>query len=259
MPTRNESINLLGVRVSRITRSRVIQLICQAASEKRRLLTAYTNVHSINLAQELPWFREYLNRAEVTFCDGYGVLLGARLLGQRLPERFTPPDWFPELAAHATQNGLNFFLLGTQESVLEQAAARLQAQIPGLRIAGLQHGFFDKSPGSPENEAVIAAINTAQPDILVIGLGQPLQERWLLDNWPRLQACVALPVGAMFDFLAGETSRAPRWMTDHGLEWLGRLLVEPGRLWQRYLVGNPRFFWQVLRSRLRRVGPASGE
>jgi N-acetylglucosaminyldiphosphoundecaprenol N-acetyl-beta-D-mannosaminyltransferase len=97
---------------------------------------------------------------------------------------------------------------------------------------------------------VLQAINATSPDILLVGLGMPIQERWLMENWGFVKAKVALPVGALFDYLAGEIPRAPHWMTDHGLEWLGRLIVEPRRLWRRYLLGNPRFLWLVLKQRL---------
>lgn len=243
-------VEILGVHLSPITRAEVIDAICQSAASRQRLLTAYANAHTINLAQELPWFRDFLNQADITYCDGYGVLWGARLLGQHLPERFTPPDWFPELAAACTAQRLSFFFLGARAHVLEKTTSLLKAQIPDLRIAGMQPGYFDNTPRSAENEQVIAAINDAGADILVVGMGQPLQERWLLENWAQLNPIVALPVGAMFDYLAGETRRAPRWLTDHGLEWLGRLLVEPARLGRRYVLGNPRFLWRVLRQRL---------
>ena len=92
---------------------------------------------------------------------------------------------------------------------------------------------------------MIEGINAAKPDLLIVGLGMPLQERWLADNWSSIDAGVALTAGATFDYISGELRRAPRWMTDNGLEWLGRLLLEPGRLWKRYIIGNPIFFWRV--------------
>ena len=123
------------------------------------------------------------------------------------------------------------------------------ARYPGLRIAGTYHGYFDKTPGSPENEAVLQRINAARPNILILGFGMPLQERWLLENWERVDANLALTGGAVFDYLSGELRRPPRWMTEHGLEWLGRMLIEPRRLWRRYVVGNPLFLWRVLLQR----------
>jgi len=119
-----------------------------------------------------------------------------------------------------------------------------------LRIVGTYHGYFDKTPGSPGNEAVIQAINAVKPNILIVGFGMPLQERWLMENWDRVEASVALTGGAVFDYVSGDLRRPPCWMTSHGLEWLGRLLIEPRRLWQRYLIGNPLFLWRVLKQRL---------
>ena len=194
-----------------------------------------------------------LNAAEVVFCDGDGVRLGARWLGHRLPTRITYADWLWELARFAEPRGYSFFFLGARPDVADRAAARLQAQFPSLRIVGTHHGFFDKSIDGEENRAVLRQINEAQPNILVLGFGMPLQERWLLENWDRVEANIVLTGGAVFDYVSGELARAPRWMTDHGLEWLGRLLIEPKRLWKRYLVGNPVFLYRVLQQRLGRL------
>jgi N-acetylglucosaminyldiphosphoundecaprenol N-acetyl-beta-D-mannosaminyltransferase len=177
------------------------------------------------------------------------VKWGARLVGGDLPYRYTPPDWFPRLVEVCAAHEHTLYFLGAHPGVAERAADQLRAALPGLQVVGTQHGYFDRSAGSAENAVVVRAINAVRPDLLVIGLGQPAQERWLTENWTDLNARVALPVGAMFDYLTGEVRRAPRWMTDHGLEWLGRLLVEPGRLVQRYLVGIPLFLWRLLKQR----------
>ena len=213
----------------------------------------YVNIHAINLAQDHAWFRNFVNGSEVVYCDGFGIKWGARLLGLRIPERLTPPDWISMLAAECTRKHYSLFLLGAHPGVGELAGVTLKQQFTGLNIAGIQHGYFDKSNDSKENEAVLQAINDARPDILLVGLGMPLQEHWLMENWERLNVKVALPVGALFDYLAGKFPRAPHWMTDHGLEWLGRLIIEPGRLWRRYLLGNPRFVWLVLKQWLSRM------
>jgi N-acetylglucosaminyldiphosphoundecaprenol N-acetyl-beta-D-mannosaminyltransferase len=184
------------------------------------------------------------------FCDGFGVKWGARLAGQPPPQRYTPPDWIDPLCGACAQRGLSLFLLGDKAGTVEKAAHTLQARHAGLRIAGWQHGFFDKRAGA-ENDAVIRAINAAQPDVLLVGFGQPAQELWLDANWAALEAPVAMTVGALFSYVAGDVRRAPRWMTEHGLEWLGRLLIEPRRLWQRYLIGLPVFFARVLMARFR--------
>ena len=241
---------LLGVRIHSLSLEQLLSTIECTILRDERAIIAYVNVHAINLAFDLAWFRAFLNRSELVFCDGVGVRWGVRLLGDRIPHRFTPPDWVADLAETARRRDFTLFFLGARPGVAEKAAVQLERRFPGLRIAGTHHGYFDKAPGSDENEAVIGRINAVQPNILILGFGMPLQERWLVENWDRIDANVALPAGALFDYVSGELPRAPRWMTEHGLEWLGRLLVEPRRLWRRYLIGNPLFLWRVFKQRL---------
>jgi N-acetylglucosaminyldiphosphoundecaprenol N-acetyl-beta-D-mannosaminyltransferase len=244
------AVTLLGVRIHAITLDQLLDQIERYVQQRQHALIAYANVHGVNLACEQPWFRDFLNQSDIVFCDGFGVKWGARLLGQQIPHRFTPPDWIDQLAALCARNGYRLFLLGARPGVAERAAQRLREAHPEVQVAGVHHGYFDKTPGSQENEAVVRSINAAQPDVLILGFGMPLQERWLQENWPHLAAHVALTGGAVFDYIAGEVRRGPRWMTDNGLEWLARLLIEPQRLWRRYLMGNPVFVWRVLRQRI---------
>jgi N-acetylglucosaminyldiphosphoundecaprenol N-acetyl-beta-D-mannosaminyltransferase len=111
-------------------------------------------------------------------------------------------------------------------------------RFPALKIAGVHHGHFDHAAGSPENESVIEEINAAKPQILVVGFGMPRQERWLMENWDRVNANVALAGGAVFDYVSGRLRREPRLLIDNGFEWLARLLVQPARLWRRYLLAT---------------------
>lgn len=252
MQPTTDTINILGVLVGTKTAQELIDYMIQAIQAKERVLLAYINIHAINLAQQQRWFKDYLNQASMTFCDGYGIKLGARLLGYQIRERYTPPDWLPELASICSQRGYRLYFLGARPGVAEQAALKLITQYPQLMIVGTYHGYFDKTPGSQENELILQAINGLDLDILLIGMGMPVQEKWLKENWPRLNCKVALPIGAAFDYLAGTTRRAPRWLTDHGFEWLGRLLVEPGRLWRRYVVGIPVFMFNIIRQKFGR-------
>jgi N-acetylglucosaminyldiphosphoundecaprenol N-acetyl-beta-D-mannosaminyltransferase len=245
-----EAVNLLGVHVSVLSIEALVNFVSRTILARGKARAVYANIYAINLAQELNWFRDFFNRSDVVYCDGFGVKWGARLLRLRIPYRYTPPDWIKLLAAECARQSFSLYLLGARPGVAEKVAGILKQQFPNLMIAGTHHGYFDKSPDNVENEAVLHAINKTSPDILLVGLGMPLQERWLMENWDRFEAKVALPVGALFDYLAGEFPRAPHWMTDHGLEWIGRLIVEPHRLWRRYILGNPHFLWQVLKQRL---------
>jgi N-acetylglucosaminyldiphosphoundecaprenol N-acetyl-beta-D-mannosaminyltransferase len=245
------AICLLGVRVHILPVDELVTHITHSASAHQRALVAYVNAHGLNVAYEQPALRYFFNeKTNWVFCDGFGVKWGARLAGLPSPHRYTPPDWIGMLCRACIENKLSMYLLGGKEGVAQRAALTLQHQLAGLNIVGAHHGYFDKHLSSAENEAIIQQINTAVPDILLVGFGMPAQEYWLCDNWDRLHASVTITVGALFDYMTGNTWRAPRWMTDHGLEWLGRLMAEPRRLGRRYLVGNPLFLSRVLRQRL---------
>jgi N-acetylglucosaminyldiphosphoundecaprenol N-acetyl-beta-D-mannosaminyltransferase len=245
-----DQVQILGVRVAGLTVSALHAHIASYIQARRKALVLHVNVHGLNLAYTQPWLRAFLNGADLVFCDGAGVVLGARILGHSIPQRITYADWMWQLAEFAAPQKLTFFLIGASPGVVDKAADRLRDRFPSLRIVGTHHGYFDKTPGNPQNEAVIQQINAVRPDILVVGFGMPLQEHWLLENWGRIDAHVALTAGAVFDYISGELRRAPRWMTSHSMEWLGRLLIEPRRLGGRYLVGNPLFLGRVVKQRL---------
>lgn len=247
----SEAINILGVQVHLLTAAELVNQIALFIEKRERALILNVNTHALNLAYEHTWLHDYLNQADIVFCDGIGVIFGARLLGQHIPERLTPADWFSQLGEMAEARGYSLYFLGAKPGIAEKAAKILTDQFPRLRIAGIRHGYFDKTPGSIENEEVIRDINSSAPDIIVLGMGMPMQERWFYDNWDQLDVRIGLTGGGFFDILSGELRRPPPWMTNNGLEWLGRLLIEPSRLWRRYLIGNPRFLLNVLKERFK--------
>ena len=246
----NERECVLGIQLSTCDQPELLDAIQQGIVKKKKMIVLSGNVHSFNLAYRQLWLRSFFNQADVVRLDGAGVRLGACILGHQTPSRMTWADFAWDLAEFAAPRGFTFFFLGARPGVADKAAANLKARFPDLRIVGTHYGYFDKTPGCAENEVVIEQINAVKPNILIVGFGMPLQERWLMENWDRIDANVALTGGAVFDYVSGELQRAPRWMTDNGLEWLGRLLIEPRRLWKRYLVGNPLFLWRVLKQRL---------
>lgn len=244
-------VEILGVGVDRICADELRAEILRMVRGGEHGLVLHVNVHGLNLSYHRPWLRDTLNNASVVFCDGSGVVLAAKILGRPGGlKRFTHADEMWRLAEFAAANGLSLFFLGARPGVAKKAAARLKERFPGLRIAGVHHGYFDHAPGSPENEAVVQEINAANPDVLVVGFGMPLQERWLKENWDRVDAGVAITLGAIFDYVSGELRRGPSILTDNGFEWLARLFIEPRRLWRRYVLGNPLFLARVLKQRL---------
>lgn len=242
-----EAVDVLGVPVHTVTLDELLERVAAVIRCEGRAQVMYANVHTLNVAFADEGLRRILCGADLVYCDGAGVRWGARLLGHELPARMTGADWIHELSEACQGWGYWLYFLGGEPGVARLAGEKLCRLYPRLRIAGTHHGYFHAR--GKENEAVVAEINTVGPQILFVGLGTPLQERWIARNFDRLQVPVVWAVGALMDFVSGRVPRAPGWMTDSGLEWLGRLMVEPGRLWKRYVIGNPLFVWRVLRQR----------
>ena len=268
-------VEILGVGLHRLSMGDLIREATQRARAGAKTTILYANVHTLNTAYSDPELRRILNQADLVYCDGAGVVLGARLLGHRLPGRMTGADWIDPLCEVCAKDETALYFLGGQPGVAARAAELLCSRYPGLRVVGTHHGYLHPSSplvpspnfgggsgrgqrgeegrgGGGISAAAIAAINAARPHILLVGMGTPTQEKWLAAHRHQLEVPVVWAVGALFDFVAGVQPRGPRWMLDHGLEWLCRLLSDPARLWRRYLIGNPLFILRVLRQRCAR-------
>lgn len=250
-----ERVNILGVGVDRISVEKLHAEMLRIVHSRERAVFLGVNAHCLNLSYHRPWLRNLLNNADIVFCDGMGVVLAAKILGRPRLEQASYSNEIWRLLELAELHNLTIFFLGARPGVASKAADRLREKYPSLDIVGVQHGYFDHTSDSLENEAVVREINAANPDILLVGFGMPLQERWLKENRERLSANVTIPLGAMFDylsgdFLSGEIRRGPHIMRNNGFEWLARLLISPRRLWRRYIIGNPLFLLRVVRQLL---------
>lgn len=249
--------NVMGLPLDFFTAETLLARIIQLARTRQKSILANVNMHALNIAHATPWFRTFIAEATHVFCDGYAAILTARWQHGRSPCRLTYADWFPVMAAAAAKAEVSIYLLGAPPGIAERANAQLQLIAPGLRVVGTHHGFFDKTPGSRANTAVLARIRQAEPDLLLVGFGMPLQEKWIQQNRDRIDATVILPCGAAIEYLAGEIRRAPGWMTEHGLEWLGRMFIQPRRLFRRYTTGVPTFFWHLVKWQRQRGTPTA--
>lgn len=238
-----ETINFLGIQVDVVDTRGLLERLLDFAREGKQRRVMYVNVDCIILSLKDKHYRQILNRADLVYADGVGVVWGARLWGNRLPGRSTAADFILDFCEEFARYKLRVYLLGAKEGVAEDAAACLLQSTPDLKIAGTHHGYFNHD----ETDRVIEAINASRPHILLVGLGAPRQEIWIAQNANRLNVPVIWGVGGLYDFISGRTWRGPNWLLDNGFEWLCRLIAEPQRLWRRYLIGNTKFilylFW----------------
>jgi N-acetylglucosaminyldiphosphoundecaprenol N-acetyl-beta-D-mannosaminyltransferase len=211
--------------------------------------TVFTpNVDHVVLAEEAPAFRAAYQSTSLSLVDGMPVLWACRMLGYPVPEKVSGSDLVRPLLARAAACGWRVYLLGGRPGVADRARALLTSEFPDLQIAGVDSPPVDMGAPAAARQEITERIRTAQPDLVLVALGSPKGELWAAEARAALPATVIVGVGAALDFLTGAQARAPRWLSEHGLEWLYRLSLEPRRLWQRYLLRGPRFLPVVLRS-----------
>lgn len=203
------------------------------------------NIHGANLARRSPRFRRLMRNAETMICDGMGILWASRMLPtESIPCRHAAGDYMPALLERLAEEGLTAFFLAGEEGVAEKALANLAKKVPHHTVIGCHHGYILKNPALEEQ--VISTINRLKPDILFIGMGMPLQEYWIEENRHRLAVRAFFPFGATLDYLSHKVSRCPGFLGSLGLEWFYRLLLEPSRMFRRYVLGNPEFMSRIL-------------
>lgn len=244
-PSPNLSVYLLGRRITFMTVPAIIDAIHTACVEGMKVTVANYNVHSFNLSMQVPWFYNFLQSAEIAHCDSVGILKAIHFMGLKLPLKYRVSYslLMPKLLEHCNQHGLSIFLLGGKPEVLDLAIDRLRKDYPGLQVRG-HHGYFDlKDP--EQNGEVLQLINQVKPNILLLGMGMPLQENWIRINRRHLNVNVLMPGGAVIDRLAEVVPDCPGWLSNLGLEWFYRLCREPKRLAARYLLGNPAFVLHI--------------
>lgn len=204
------------------------------------------NVDHVVTAETVPALSDAYAAADLSLADGMPILWAARLLGHPLPEKLSGSDLVIPIALLAAARGWRLYLCGGGPGVAEAAAARLRADT-GVTIAGFDSPRIALDGGPDDGAAAVARIRDARPHLVYVGLGSPKQEVWMNRIAEDVRPAVTLGIGASLDFLAGRVRRAPRWVSQAGLEWAYRLVREPRRLWRRYLVRDPRFALIVLR------------
>jgi N-acetylglucosaminyldiphosphoundecaprenol N-acetyl-beta-D-mannosaminyltransferase len=230
----------------------VLTMIDDAVAKRRRLLIGVVNAAKLVAMRANDLLRKSVLDADVILADGMAVVWACRLLGTPIPERVTGIDLMERMLSRGNERGYRIYFLGATADVLDLTLARVRAGHPGVIVAGSHHGYF-----GPEDQGDIAAsIRKARPDILLVAMSSPKKEQFLARWADELDVPVCHGVGGAFDVFAGKVRRAPLGWQRWGLEWLFRLVQEPGRLGRRYLVTNAVFAWLVLSAWWRKRRPS---
>lgn len=240
-----DAINILNVQVDNVSLNELLEHLDQGV--------VYTpNVDHLIKLQSDREFQEAYQAAHFRVCDSKVLYYVSRFLGAPLREKISGSDLFPAFYEYHRHNpDIRIFLLGAREGVARTAQQRINAKIGRDIIVDAHSPSFGFEKNEAECDAIIDLINQSGATVLAVGVGAPKQEKWIhkyKDRLPNVR--IFLAIGATIDFEAGSLSRAPQWMSAAGLEWLYRLAMEPHRLWRRYLLEDPLFFWLVLKQKL---------
>ena len=242
--TTTDEVRLFGVQFRNTSLAEAVTAIVQPREAMRRVF--FVNADCLNLAYRDRDYHFLLHDADLVLPDGSGVRLGLKWLGTRMKDNLNGTDLFPHICERAANDGLTLYLLGGAPGIAERTCENMMQNVPGLQIVGCRDGYF----GAAQTDEVIADINASGADILLVGMGAPRQERWLSDHAAKLTARSGVGVGGLFDYYSGDVARAPLWLRELGLEWIWRIVQQPGDKWRRYILGNPTFLWRVLLQRL---------
>lgn len=238
------AVDVTGVHVDSFTEESLTERVLEFAQTPGVDIAVGVNAYVCNLARKDPILARFLDRS-FTYADGQSVVWGARLLEMNLPSRLATTDIATPILEAAARNNVKVYFFGAAEGIAESAAEKMRAKIPGLQLR-THHGYVSQD----EIPLLLEDIAKFETGILFVGMGDPMQERWVEEHINALPPAV-LTCGGLFDWLSGSNKRAPAWMITGGLEWFWRLLIEPKRLARRYLVGNPAFIFALAKQRMR--------
>ena len=235
---------VLGTEIDRISLTGAVEQALALMAQRRGAYVVTPNTEIVLSARKDPELRKALDAADLSLCDGIGVLIASRIIGDPISERIAGIDFASATLSRMAQRSKSVFLLGAREGVAVRAADALCRAYPGLVIAGTENGFFD----AQDEDTLIERISALSPDLLLVCLGSPKQEKWMYRCAPRLRVGLMAGLGGALDVFSGDVERAPPLWRRYGLEWLYRLLSQPERL--KRDLALPRIVISALRNRI---------
>lgn len=237
-----KTIKFMNVRMHNSTMAETVNYIEQQLDQAVFTQHVVVNVAKLVHMRTNTQLADSVSACDLINIDGMGIVWGARFLGYKVPERVAGIDLFHNLLSMSAKCNFPVFLLGASDEVIKTTADKIKALYPGLRVAGYHHGYFWDN-----EQAVVEKIRASGGRLLFVAITSPKKENFINKWRDQLGVDFVMGVGGRFDVVAGKVKRAPEWMQHSGLEWLYRVLQEPGRMWKRYLVTNTKFAYLLLK------------
>lgn len=243
--TPRDKVRILDVEVDNLLMDDAVHRVLDLIDAGRHAQVSFVNPACANIAAGNRTYRRDLTASSLVLPDGIGMKIAGDWLGTPIRQNVNGTDFFPRLCNAMNERRQRLYLVGARPQVVARVAEVVGQRWPQIEVVGAQHGYFVAA----EEASIAQDIQESGAHVVLVAMGVPMQERFIARNGPAMGACVAIGVGGLFDFVAGRISRAPQWMRDAGLEWVWRLVQEPGRMWKRYLLGNFSFLARVILQR----------
>lgn len=235
-------INFLGIRLNNVTSKELLDHVDYCIARKTPCQIVGINVDQAIRVIEDPYSKEIFDNAELVFTDGKPIMWIAKWLNRPIVEKVSGPDLMLQLCKRAAEKNYKVFLLGGNHGVAVKAAEKLEKAYPGLQCVGTYSPPFGFEKNIEEMNKIINILKASDADQLFVGLGSPKQDVFIYENMEKYNIPVSYSMGAAIDFIGGNVKRAPKWMSDHGLEWFHRFLQNPRRLYKRYFIDDRKIF-----------------
>ncbi|EOU2042855.1 glycosyltransferase [Clostridium perfringens] len=240
-------VKFLNTYVDSLTMNDTIKYIEKSIINKECIQHVVINAGKINLMQKDKELTKIINECPLINADGQSIVWASKFLGNKLPERVAGIDIFINLIKLASEKGYKPYFFGAKDEVVKKVVKTFKETYPNLNIAGYRNGYFTDE----ESEVIAKDIRDSGADMLFVAFSSPKKEYWIKENMEIMKIPFAMGVGGSFDVIAGKTKRAPKWMQKYGLEWFFRFIQEPKRMFRRYIIGNLKFTFLVLKNKLR--------
>ncbi len=240
--------NLLDIPISNVTTQRALEIIWSHMDNSSPSEIHFVNAHCINIAARNSLYLSILQHSKAIFADGSGIRKAGAKLNQPIVDNVNGTDLFPLICSECKKTNKKIYLLGGKPKVAEMSAQWANKYVDSVIIAGSHDGFFTEE----QTQDILDEINQTKADLLLVGMGVPRQELWLHEHLSDLEVDVVMGVGGLFDYYSGTIPRSPSFMRKLGVEWVWRLMMEPKRMWRRYIIGNIEFLLRIEKIRRNR-------